>query len=520
VKKRTRTILILVAVLAVAGVAYWQLKPKAATKAAVSTATVTLGSLQATVNSAGNITSHQTADLTFGQTGTVKKINVKVGDKVKAGDVLGELDSADLQLQYRSAQVSLKNAQDSLAETKSPSTQQAIASARAKVDSAQAAYDKAAAGASKSDIASAQAQLASAQAAYDAALKTAAAANSSLAAATATFEKARIALQTAQGAYDRVSWRGGVGASSEAAALQSATLDYDSAKAAYDAASSTADSDSKAKIASAASTLTSAQTNLTSVKNSVTAADLAAAQSTLITAKNDLDTLLAGPTANALDIAQNGVETAQIAVDQAKLKLQQAQVVAPFDGVVTAIAAKIGQAASGTAFSLADLTNLDIVVNMAEVDVNRVKVGQPADITLDAVADSTFTGLVTQIAPAGVQTSGVVNYPVTIALTKTTEAVKTGMTANLNIVVSQRTNVLIVPNRAVRTVGKQKIATVLFEGTQIQAPVVTGLSSDTATEIVSGLKEGDVVVLNTTTTSAARGIGIGGIGGGPGGPGG
>ena len=91
------------------------------------------------------------------------------------------------------------------------------------------------------------------------------------------------------------------------------------------------------------------------------------------------------------------------------------------------------------------------------------------------------------------------------------------MTANLNIIVAERDNVLTVPNRAVRTVGKQKTVTVLFEGQQIQTPVQTGLSNDTNTEITSGLKEGDVVVLTTTTTktTSGGGMGIPGAGGPP-----
>ena len=315
-----------------------------------------------------------------------------------------------------------------------------------------------------------------------------------------------------------MSWRGDVAASGQAQTLQSATIDYNSAKAAYDALVATSKSDASSKVASAAAALRSAQASLDEIKNQVTTADLKAAQATLTQAKNNLETLLAGPDATELDIAQNGVESAQIALDQIKLKLQQAQVVAPFDGTVTTVNSKLGQTASGTAISLADLDHLDIVVNMAEVDVNKVKAGQPAEITLDAVTDLALTGTVSLIAPAGVQSSGVVNYPVTVAITKTTDAVKTGMTSNVNIIVAERDNVLTVPNRAIRTVGKQKTVTVLFEGQQIQTPVQAGLSGDSATEITSGLKEGDVVVLTTTTTkstSTGGGMGIPGAGGPP-----
>ncbi len=116
--------------------------------------------------------------------------------------------------------------------------------------------------------------------------------------------------------------------------------------------------------------------------------------------------------------------------------------------------------------------------------------------------DATLAGAVSQIEPAGTQSSGVVNYPVTIALTTITDTVKAGMTANVDLIVDQRSNVLTVPNRAIKTVNKQKVVTVLYEGQQNQVPVQTGLSNDTTTEIVSGLKAGDVVVLSTTTTKA------------------
>ena len=122
------------------------------------------------------------------------------------------------------------------------------------------------------------------------------------------------------------------------------------------------------------------------MKDKVTAADMAAAQATLTQAKNNLESLQAGSDTNTLSISQGNVDSAQIALDQMKLKLQQAKVVAPFDGVVTAVNAKVGQTASGTAATVADLANLEVVVNLSEVDVNQLKTGQTAEITLDAVS--------------------------------------------------------------------------------------------------------------------------------------
>jgi len=186
--KKFVKIAVVVAVVAAAAIyGYSRFKAtKVSAQETPTTAPVQRGSLSATVAAAGNITAHQAVDLSFGQSGTVKAINVAVGDRVKAGDVLAELDTADLELSLRSAGVNLKNAQNALAETRNPNTEQDISDAQASVTSAQAAYDKVAAGASTSELASAQAALTSAQAAYNAAVTSANASDSDLVSAAAT----------------------------------------------------------------------------------------------------------------------------------------------------------------------------------------------------------------------------------------------------------------------------------------------------------------------------------------------
>jgi HlyD family secretion protein len=555
--KRIATALVIVIV--VAGVAigayfHFAARPAAAATTNLSTATVKRGTLIATVNAAGNVAAAQDVALNFGQAGTVQKVDVQVGDQVKAGQVLAELDTANLALQLQNAQVNLKVAQDKLTQTKTPSTSEALATARAQVQSAQSG-------------------IVGAQAAYKAAVQTSGSSNSQLASLAASLDKARATLQQAQAAYDKVAYRPDVGQLAQSLTLQSATDDYNVAKANYDALAATTNTDSASKVATAKTQLQQAQSQLTQ-------------------AQDNLNTLSTGPDAATLDIAQSAVDQAQIAEKQAELNLKYAQVVAPFDGVVTAVNITPGQSTSTggqAAIEVADLSHLEIVVNLAETDVNRVRVGQDAQITLDALPNATLQGKVTQIAPAGVITQGVVNYPVTIQLTDASRGVKTGMTSNLNIVVQQRDNVLIVPNRAVRaaapgsaanlaagagattnpittthtttntvagatpTTGsargqngsqggqrsgaggaqngsqnggfggtgrrptRQQFVTVLRDGQQVQVPVQTGVANDTMTEIVSGLNEGDVVVLTTTTTAQPRtvggGIGIPGVGG-------
>ena len=124
-------------------------------------------------------------------------------------------------------------------------------------------------------------------------------------------------------------------------------------------------------------------------------------------------------------------------------------------------------------------------------------------------------------------TSGVVNYPVTIALDQpsasaapsASQQIRPSMTANVTIVVEQRDNILLVPNRAVKTTGRQKIVNVVVGGKPTSVNVTLGMSGDTQSEVVSGLNEGDVVQVLQTTTSTGGG-GFGGPGGGFGGPGG
>ena len=506
--KRLIIIVIVVVVLlgASAGVyASMSSRKASAANANLATAKVETGTLVARVFSAGNIAAHQQVTLNFAQAGTVAKVNAQVGDEVKKGQVLAELDTSDLALQIRNAEAGLTSAEHKLAQTSTASTEQAISSAKAQLAAAQASYDKLAAGPTQSDLTAAKTAVESAQAAYDAAVKAAGATSSQVASAQAALDKAKLALDQAQAAYDRVSWRPDISGRGESKNLQSATIDYQQAKANLDSLLATAGSDAQSKILQAKSQLEQAKNSLAKLQTSNY--DLVSAQAQVTQAQNNLDTLLAGPDANAVAIAQDQVEQARIALEQAQLSLQKAQIIAPFDGTIIAVDLIVGQSATAGTIQIADLNSLEISVSLAEVDVPRVKLGQDAEVTLDALPDLNLTGKVTSISPAGTQSQGVVSYPVTISLIKPPESVKVGMTASANIIVDKRENVLVVPNRALRSQGKQRLVTVLVEGQRISTPVTTGLNNDTMTEIIGGLHEGDEVVLSTTTATQSRGGG-------------
>jgi len=254
-------------------------------------------------------------------------------------------------------------------------------------------------------------------------------------------------------------------------------------------------------VISAQQQVTQAQAAIDKLRQGPTAADITQAQSSITQAEAALEAVKSGPDPIDVQVAQAGVEQAQVNLKQAQLKLQQSTLTAPFNGVITAVTLVPGQnmSASGNPVQLSDLGTLQVVTNVSELDRARLKVGQEVQMTLEALPGVNVEGIVDAISTAGVTTQGVVNFPVTIKLVNPDPAIAPGMTANLNIIIDKRDNVLLVPNRALRNNGRQRAVTVMVEGQQISVPVQTGMTDGTNTEITGGgLKEGDQIVVGET----------------------
>jgi HlyD family secretion protein len=237
-----------------------------------------------------------------------------------------------------------------------------------------------------------------------------------------------------------------------------------------------------------------------------------AAASQVTQAQSALDKLLTTPTPEDIAIAEAQVKQDEAALQQAQAALAKASLVAPFDGSVGDIFIQVGQqvGSSTQAVALVDLSKLNLTITLAEVDEPKVQIGQPAQITLDAEPGAAFTGTVTEVDLVGTTTQGVVNYAATVSVDHPAATIRPGMNASASIILQQRENVLLVPNRAVRSVGTRgKSVTVLYQGQLIDTPVTLGLSGNSQSEVVSGLQEGDLVVINQTTTTS-RGVPGGG----------
>jgi len=192
---------------------------------------------------------------------------------------------------------------------------------------------------------------------------------------------------------------------------------------------------------------------------------------------------------------------------------------APFDGVVAQMSVKKGDSASSGGTIATFITKQQLAeVSFNEVDVAKVKTGQKATLTFDAVPDLSISGAVASVDIVGTVTQGVVNYSVKIAFDTQDERIKTGMSVSAAIVTDVAQNVLVVPNSAVKSRNgtfyvevfdsSVAVATSGQEFPSLIPPreqtVEIGLANDTVTEIISGLSEGGNVVVRTVSPTTQQ----------------
>ena len=143
-----------------------------------------------------------------------------------------------------------------------------------------------------------------------------------------------------------------------------------------------------------------------------------------------------------------------------------------------------------------------ISVNISEIDVPNVEIGQKATVTFDSITDKTFSGQVVTIDRVGSTISNVTSYPAIIALDTNSDQILTNMAVTVNIITQIKNDVLLIPTSAVQLQGTESSVRVIKNGVQENVIVQTGLTSDSQTEITSGLFEGDEVITSTTTSTS------------------
>jgi RND family efflux transporter MFP subunit len=190
-----------------------------------------------------------------------------------------------------------------------------------------------------------------------------------------------------------------------------------------------------------------------------------------------------------------------------KDELMKTEILAPFNGTVVDIGVKENDQLSSfdysskTAVYLVDTRTVEMDGVVDEIDIYKVKVGQEATIIVDALPDVELKGKVTFVSPFGTQETGVVEFPVTISLEPTEVELKGGLTATADIIVEAHENVLLIPNRSIKgSPGDYWVEVVVDEEklTTEKRPVVLGAQSDQLSEVVSGLSEGERIIVEAT----------------------
>jgi HlyD family secretion protein len=415
-----------------------------------------------TVSATGSIEPEAEVEMKFETGGKVSEVLVKEGQYVTAGTVLARLDTTDLELQVRSAEIDLAQAKANLEQLYEPELAEKITAAQAAVESARLNLIELQDGVDPDEVTKAEAAL----------------------------KQTEITLKEAQWAYDQVAYRGDVGAMSQANDLQDATLAYESAVADYNIAVKEA---TPAEIASARSTLASAQSTLAELQQEPSAAEIASQQAS--------------------------VDKAQLTLEEAQANLDNAVLTAPTDGIVLVVNIEPGERvlddATDAAMTIANTSTYLLKMEVDELDIGQVKLGQRANVSLDAFAEQTFEGAVTDISPSPVSSDSseesIVTYEVTISLD--TEGLSigllSGMTANAIIETRQLDEVVVVPNRAIQTDQTGGEAVIYVEkldeqGNLMRVEIETGLRSGSVTEVVAGLEAGDQVIIRQQAESTSN----------------
>jgi len=444
------TVIVLLAAAALVYFGYYQFVGSSQASAAegLQTAVVERGTLRVSVDATGSVAPETRLDLSFKSAGRVEEIIIVEGDQVEAGEVLARLETADLRPALIQAQASLAISEAQLVQTKDGASDEDLASARASLESALANYEEVKDGPSQEDITVAKAEM----------------------------EKARIALEKAQADYDKISWQAGIGATPQASALQQASIDYERARAQYEL---TVDHPTDSELKQAAAQIAQARATLAALEEK--------------------------PTPEELAIARAQVTQAQSALTQAQLNLEEATLVAPCAGGVADVNVEVGQMVgvgdASYVVVLTDLTSYHVNIYIDETEIGQIQIGQPVVMTLDAFLDEEIEGEVTAIKSIGTVSEGIVTYEVRVEIAPTEVPIKPDMTASATVVIEERENVLLIPNRAIRREGDVEYVEVLDQsnGTEVRRlAIATGASNGAVTEVTetANLKEGDVVMSN------------------------
>jgi HlyD family secretion protein len=458
------------------------------------------GQLTATVGATGTVRANQTAILAWQTTGIVDQVNVQVGDQVEGGQELASLRRTSLPQNVILAQADLVSSQKALDDLISSDLNRA--QARQNLETAQQALDDLGKNTSLAEAQARDAYL-KAQQVYSDTLELRqsldfAADSQKVREARQSYEDLLSLVDQLRNIYN--SLPGTTETNPEKARawikLRQARFQLEQAERLVKLYGGEPTNEqyerADANLELAEAQLEEARLAWERLQDGPDPAERALLEAQLAEAQRQYDRVKDGPDADEIAALEARIAAAQATLNLARLE-------APFTGIATQVEIKPGDQTNPgiVAFRLDDLSHLLVDVSISEVDINRIRVGQPVSMAFDAILNQDYTGTVIEVAQVGTVVQGVVEFLVTVVLTDADQAVRPGMTAAVNVVVEQLDDVLLVPNRAVRVQDGQRVVYVLRDGVLEPEPVTLGASSDVMSEVLDGgLQVGDEIVLN------------------------
>ena len=528
-------------------------------------ATATKGTLVSSISGSGQVATVDQVDIKPKVSGTITSIYVKNGDTVKAGTLIASIDARDALRAVRDAEVNLESAKLSLEKLTAPADDLSLIQSQNSVDKANESkqnsednlkkqYDDAFTSIANTflDLPAIMTNLQSILYTTDNALGgssrwnidfyTDAAAHYDRTQATLFRTDTDTKYQTARASFDKTFTDYKVASRFSDNATVEKLLDeaYETSKNVSEAIKSANNliqfyedqlttnnltplplanthianlGTYAGKVNSHLSDLVTVRNGIKDDKNAITNADRTIAESTESLAK-----LKSGATDLDIQSAQISVKQRENSLLDAQTALSDYSLRAPFDGVITKVSLKKGDAAgSGTAVATLATSQKIAQISLNEVDASKVKIGQKVTLTFDAIDGLSIAGQVSDLDTAGTVSQGVVTYAVQIGFDTQDDRVKSGMTVSAAIITNVKSDIITVPSSAVKTQGQNSYVLVfnppltasdvtsttgiISKIPPTQQAVTTGTSNDTDTEIVSGLTEGTQIVTRTIAPS-------------------
>jgi len=466
------------------------------------------------VSVTGRVKPASSVDLAFERSGRIARVNTDIGKTVSAGNVLVSLENADILAELSQAEANLEAEEIQLAELKKGTRPEEVAISRAKKSSAETALidaknnltDKIKDAYTKSDDAVRNKidQFFDNSLSSDPRLSSSLNADAPLEQKT---ENARVSQETIL-----KSWKISLGTlsilsdldayiSEAKKNLNGIVMFLDLAASVVNSASSNANLTQTTLDGWRADTATGRANVNTALSNLSTAEEkLRTAESNLLIAERELELKESGATPEEISAEEAKVKSLSAAVDQKHAQLSKTFIVSPINGIVTKMDARQGEIvpANTKLVSVISSARLELEANIPEADVAKLKVGNIANIVLDAYGeDMPFEAKVISIEPAETIVEGVATYKTKFAFLQDDDRVKPGMTADITVFTDKRENVLAVPARALINRDSKKFVKILTANGTEERQVSTGLrGSDGNVEVLEGLTEGDKIIIS------------------------